>query len=86
MALLPPADIEHDERGWHVRQGEIQLEGSALPPLLDRLSLTLEALDISEDLDQALGRDTDRHDSAERSAVEAPRPASRSAPSAPALR
>jgi hypothetical protein len=60
MALLPPPHIEHDERGWHVRQGDVQLEGRALPPLLQRLSLTMEALEITADLDQPLRRDTDR--------------------------
>ena len=60
MALLPPADIDHDEHGWHVRQGDVQLEGRTLPPLLERLSLTMEALEITADLDQALRRDTDR--------------------------
>jgi hypothetical protein len=60
MGLLPPAHIEHDERGWHIRQGDVQIEGRALPPLLERLSLTMEALEIATDLDQPLRRDTDR--------------------------
>jgi hypothetical protein len=32
MAVLPPTDIERDQRGWHVRKGEIQLEGGAPNP------------------------------------------------------
>jgi hypothetical protein len=59
MSLLPPAHIDHDGRGWHVRQGDIRLDGHALPPLLERLSLTVETLESTADLDQALRRDTD---------------------------
>jgi hypothetical protein len=59
MALLPAAQIDHDEQGWHVCQGDIRLDGLALPPLLERLTLTLAALESAADLDQPLRRDTD---------------------------